>query len=265
MSFDTTERGPDLPPVDARLAPPETRYEVHDGVLVYVPPCDEPHGRRQSKICALIEAYAARDFTVASEMLTRTSKTNDFAPDVSVYPKARDPDTGGRQLEHLAFEVVSTESLSHAGRKATKLVGRGVRRVFAINIERSRALEWSPALGTWSVLDSSDHIEDRSLALTLPIAALLTAAEADGPMARALIAKKTPEIEEVIARGRQEGFAEGVARGRAEAVIAILDARSIALDTADRARILGELDLALLERWLVRAATCDRIGQLFDV
>ena len=49
-------------------------------------------------------------------------------------------------------------------------------------------------------------------------------------MARALIAKKTPEIEEVIARGRregfadgkQEGFAEGIARGRAEAVIAIL-------------------------------------------
>jgi flagellar biosynthesis/type III secretory pathway protein FliH len=101
--------------------------------------------------------------------------------------------------------------------------------------------------------------------LTLPIAALLTAAEADGPMARALIAKKTPEIEEVIAQGRQEGFAEGVARGRAEAVIAVLDARSVALDTADRARILGELDPALLERWLVRAATCDRIGQLFEV
>jgi Uma2 family endonuclease len=283
-SSDTPAAGSELPPVDARLAPPETRYEVLDGELVYVPPCDEPHGRRQSKISALIEAYAARDFTVASEMLTRTSKTNDFAPDVSVYPKARDPRTGGRQLEHLAFEIVSTESLSHAGRKAAKLMGRGVRRVFAINIERVRALEWSASLATWSVLDSSYHIEDLTLALPLPIAALLDAAEADGPMARALIAKKTPEIEEVIAKGfadgkrkgfadgkrkgfadgKQEGFAAGFARGKAEALIAILDARGIALDGSERECILSEQDLAIIDRWTARAAACEDAAQLFQ-
>jgi hypothetical protein len=232
------------------------------------------------------------------------SKTNDFAPDVSVYPKARDPRTGGRQLEHLAFEVVSTESLSHAGRKAAKLIARGVRRVFAINIERARALEWSQSLETWSVLDSSSHIEDATLALPLPISALLSAAEADGPMARALIAKKTPEIEEAIDKGRQEGFTEGkqegftdgkqkgftegkqkgftegkqkgftegkqkgftegIAHGRALALVAILDARGIALDGADRARILDEQDLAVLDRWTVRAAVCTDAAQLFE-
>lgn len=59
-----------------------------------------------------------------------------------MYPAAPDPRTGGRQLEQLAFELASTQSLDHAGRKAAKLAGRGMRHVFAIDIERSRALEW---------------------------------------------------------------------------------------------------------------------------
>ena len=47
-------------------------------------------------------------------MLTRTSEKGDMAPDASVHPAAPDPRTGGRQLEDLAFEVVSTERLSAA-------------------------------------------------------------------------------------------------------------------------------------------------------
>src|SRR5215217_1403655 len=95
-----------------------------------LPAGDEPHGRCQVKIGVLMEAHVVPEFTVAGDMLTRTSKIDDFAPDVSVYPQARDPRTGGRQLEHLAFEVVSTKGLALAGRKARKLIGRGVRRVF---------------------------------------------------------------------------------------------------------------------------------------
>ena len=40
---------------------------------------------------------------------------DDIAPDVSVYPAGPDPTTGGRQLEQLAFEIVSTQSLRNAG------------------------------------------------------------------------------------------------------------------------------------------------------
>src|SRR5215467_11678155 len=110
----------DLPPLDERLVVPGTRYEMYDGELVYVPPAQPPHAIRHSKISALVEAHASRDFQVACDMLTRVSKTSDVAPDVSVFPLARDPRTGGRQLEHIAFEVVSTESLAHAARKASK-------------------------------------------------------------------------------------------------------------------------------------------------
>src|SRR4051812_26051938 len=129
-----------LPDVDERLVMPETRYEIIDGKVTYVPPADEAHGTRHSKISAILEAYAADGYDVASDMLTRTSTKGDMAPDASVFPVARDPETGGRQLDELVFEVVSTERLSHAGKKARSLAARGVRRVFAIDVERRRAL-----------------------------------------------------------------------------------------------------------------------------
>src|SRR6185436_18018507 len=97
-SSDATHATPDVPPVDERLVAPDTPYEIIDGELIYVPPADPPHGMRHAKLAALVEAHAADDFIVAVDMLTRTSKTSDFAPDVSVFPAARDPETGGRQL-----------------------------------------------------------------------------------------------------------------------------------------------------------------------
>ena len=283
MSFDASRARPALPDIDDRLAPPETCYEVHDGELVYVPPADPPHATRHSKISALVEAHAGLEFEVASDMLTRLTDVDDKAPDVSVFPLAPDPQTGRRQIEQLAFEVVSTESIGRAGIKAGQLVARGVRRVFAVDVERSRALEWSAALGTWSVLDPDGHIEDPALGAPLPIGDLVHAAKADDSMARALIAKRNPVIEAVraqdraegrakglaegkakgLAEGKAKGLAEGKAKGKAEALVDVLALRNLSVDDAARSRILGEQDLARLQRWLSRAMTCATVAELF--
>jgi Uma2 family endonuclease len=218
MSSDPAGAGfdSDLPDIDDRLVEPETRYEMLDGELVYVSPADDPHARRQAQLCALIEAHIGLAFRVASDLLTRTSKVDDFAPDVSVYLKARHPETGKRQLAQLVFEVVSTQTLANAARKAGKLAARGVRRVFAIDIERSRALEWSATLGTWSVLDSSGHIVDPALEVPLSIEMIVREARTDDAVARALIARRNPEFEAASATTRAEGRADGLAKGRAE-------------------------------------------------
>lgn len=274
-SFDATHGAPRWPAVDERLAAPETRYEIDGGMLVHVSPAHEPHGSRHSKISALLEAHVALEFDVATDMLTRTSETTDVAPDVSVFPCERDPATGGRQLEHLAFEVVSTESLSHAGRKAADLTHRGVRRVFAIDVERERALEWSRSLETWRLLDPNAHIEDLALAVALPVAALVHAAKTDDAVARALLAKQNPVLEAVqlVARaegklegkaeGRAEGRAEGMAEGRAKALLMILARRGVSLGAAARAQILDERDPERLDRWIDRAITCTILAELF--
>jgi hypothetical protein len=271
LAPDATHANAKLPAVDERLVAPETRYEIDGGVLVHVSPAHEPHGSRHSKISALLEAHVDLEFDVATDMLTRTSETTDVAPDVSVFPVERDPETGGRQLEHLAFEVVSTESLGHAADKAASLVARGVRRVFAIDIERRRALEWSRPLGTWIVLDASADIEDPALAVPLPVAALIPAAKADDAVARALLLKQNPVLEatraqdRVTARaeGKVEGKAEGRVESKVEAVLVILAARGVSLDPSARARIIGEREPAQLDRWIARAATCATIADLF--
>lgn len=255
----------ELPPIDARLIAPGSGYELYDGELVHVPPADPPHATRHSKLSALMESHASADFEVASDLLTRTSETSDVAPDVSVYPHARDPITGGRQLEQLAFEIVSTERMSRASRKAGMLADRGVRRLFAIDVEHERALEWSQAIRDWEELDPTGQIEDPALAVPLPIAEMLTSASADGAMARALIAKGNPEIETVRANDRQEGRNEGLVRGKAGSLLLLLADRGVVISPIDRKRILAETDIERLDRWIVCAARCTSIAELFAV
>jgi hypothetical protein len=280
MSPHARSAGAQLPAVDDRLVEPETRYEIHDGELVYVSPADRPHASRHFQLCALIEAHTGPDFEAACDLLTRTSVSDDVAPDVSVYPDDSDAEAGGRQIEQLAFEVVSTQSLGDAGDKAAKLVARGVRRVFAIDVQRSRVLEWSTALGIWRVLDAAGHIDDRALAVPLPIDSMIHNAKADDAVARALLAKGNPVLAhdraEVRAEGRIEGKAEGriegkaegriegKAEGKADALIMVLIARGVVLDGANRTRILGEHDSRQLDRWIARAATCATIDELFS-
>jgi Uma2 family endonuclease len=248
-----------LPAADARLVAPQSRYEIVDGKVHYVAAADEPHGTRHSKISALLEAHAREDFEVASDMLTRTSEFDDMAPDVSVFPKERNED-GGRKLEQLAFEVASTESLSDAGRKASKLMGRGVRRVFVIDIARQRAFEWSLELQAFRSLERDSAIEDHALAAPLPIEALVHAAKADDAMARALLVKRNPVLEAALATQRVEGKLAGMA----EALVAVLAARGLTLEPADTARVLAQGDAAILRRWLAAAATCSTIAELLD-
>jgi len=273
--------GSELPDIDDRLVEPETGHEMYDGELVEVPPSDPPHASRQVQLAALTEAHTGLAFEAAVNLLTRTSKVDDFASAISVYPAAPDPTTGGRQLQQLAFEIVGTQSLGHAGRKAAKLAARGVRRVFAIDVERPRALKWSAELGTWRELDVAGHIEDPALEVPLPINAMIHASNTDDAVQRALIAKDNPVLKAYIAKHREEARAEGIAegkavakgiqegltRGKAEgkagALLAVLAARGVALGDAVRVRILGERDPEQLDRWLARAATCTQAAELF--
>jgi hypothetical protein len=239
----TTEH---LPAVDERLAVPETRYEVIDGKQRYVAPADEPHGTLHSKLAALVEAHVADGFQAAVDMLTRTSRVDDIAPDVSVYPAAATP-SGGRQLEHLAFEIATTQSLSNVADKARRLAARGVRRVFAINVSRRRVLEWSAA--GWIALDPEGEITDLALAVPLPIEPLLAAANAQDAMVQAFRTRRHPSFLEERAEGRVEGRLEGRTLRTIESILLILAARSIAVSHDQVAHIRGERDPERLERW----------------
>ncbi len=251
------DESPELPEVDDRLVVPGTRYEIEDERVVYVAPADEPHAESHASLAALFRAHRTTGYSVAADMLTRTSRIDDIAPDVSVYPSARDPRTGGRQLEELAFEIVSTESLAHAGSRAAKLVSRGVRRVFALDVTRRHALEWSTETGQWSILDPGGRIEDSVLAVPLPIQALIDAALADDAIVRAWRARRHSEFVAERAEGRAEGLVEGL--------LVVLAVRGLEPTEDERRRLLEEQDLGRLERWLAAARTCADIAGLLAV
>jgi Uma2 family endonuclease len=266
-----------LPAVDERLVMPETRFEVINGKVEYVAPSDEPHGIRHSKVSAMLEAYVVDGYEVASDLLTRTSLRGDMAPDASVFPSARDERTGGRRLEELAFEVLNTERLSHAAKKARALTARGVRRVFAIDVERRRALAWSQATNTWEILPPDGAIEDRTLALPLPLRALVEAAKADDAVAQALLAKKNPVIEGAILeaaaraekrgeeRGEKRGEKRGVLKGKIESLLAILAERGLKVPKKVERTIRATADEAQVDAWLRRAVSCASVDEMLRI
>jgi Uma2 family endonuclease len=254
----------DLPDVDERLVMPETRYEAVDGEITYVCPADEPHGTYHSKLAALLEAYIAAAYSAAVDMLTRTSAKNDMAPDASVFPTARDASTGGRRLEELAFEIVSTETLAHAGKKAKALADRGVRRVFAIDLDRRRALEWSRETDAWEILGPDAAITDATLALPLPLRDLTDAARSDDAVARALLAKRNPVIDRALEGARNEGERDGRVQGKLAALVTLLRARGLRVSKKTEQRLLSAREEARVDRWLTGAVSCASVEALLD-
>jgi hypothetical protein len=64
--------------------------------------------------------------------------------------------------------------------------------------------------------------------------------------------------------GQAEGQARGQARGQADAVLAFLEARGIAVDEQQRQQILDCTDLERLHGWIRKAATLTDASELFE-
>lgn len=244
------------PAPDDRLAAPETRYEVIDGERVFVSPADELHATSHLGLSYLLRAHVAPGYVGAVDLLTRTSKKSDFAPDASVFPQERDPVSGGRQLEELAFEVASTQPLADATKKARGLSARGVRRVFCLHLPGAQVLEWERDGDTWRTLANDGAIADACFVRPLPVAALLDAARLDDEVARALLAKHNPVLEHELAARE--------ARSLGVAICRVLEARGFAVSAELRQRVLSCADPMTLDRWLARAATIPGVDELFD-
>lgn len=238
-----------FPGVDERLIAPESRAEVLDGRVVFAPPADEKHAVPHADLAYVLRAHVRDGYAVAVDMLTRTSETNDFASDASVFEAARDPVTGGRRLEELAFEVVNEQALAIQTTKARELVRRGVRRMFCIVVKQAKLLEWSKTTDAWAATPL-ETIDDRCFARPLPSAALLGAAAADAAVLRALRAKGHPEFDAVREEGREEGREEAMR----ELMPELCELYGIALDEERRGQVAAlsaaELDalVAVLRR-----------------
>ena len=62
--------------------------------------------------------------------------------------------------------------------------------------------------------------------------------------------------------GRAEGLAAGETKGKAEALLAVLGTRSLAVSPEQRGTILECSDAARLDRWIARAVTIESVAAL---
>jgi hypothetical protein len=74
----------------------------------------------------------------------------------------------------------------------------------------------------------------------------------------------TSEYEKTfIERIHDEGIAEGEAKGKAEAVLRLLDARGLAPSREQRDRVMSSSDAAQVDLWFDRAVTARTAAEVF--
>ena len=242
--------------MDDRLIAPESRAEMLDGRMYRTMGANQGHGTRHFEATGLFFGALADGYAGAVDMLTRADEDSDAAPDLSVFPAAPDPTTGGRQLEEIAVEVLDTERMSHATDKVEKFAARGVRRLFAIRVAARKVYEWDHAHRDWTELPDDAVIDDRCFRVPVPVKALVDRVLADDTVARALLARGNRVLVAALQDAR-------VQSARASLQI-VLSARGFVLSDAQRERVRVCASVETLEAWIRRAVTAETTDAVFD-
>ena len=248
-----------LPAVDERLVAPESHAEILDGRVIRTMGSNQPHGTQHFEATWVFSGTLADGYAGAVDMLTRLDEDSDAAPDISVFPAASDPKTGGRQLEEIAFEVLDSERMSHATDKVEKLAARGVRRLFAIRVASRTVYEWDHAHHDWTELASDAVITDRCFRVPVPARALVDRVLADDTVARALLAAGNRVIGDALEQREQRGELKALRR----VLRGLLASHGATLGAEHEARIDGCDDAATLDAWIARAALKATAGDVF--
>jgi hypothetical protein len=266
-----TRKAPGFGPGD-HVVEPGTRKEMFRGQVIEVQPARPGHGDLHSRLDKVMDLNAAEGYVSSTDLLTRRSESSDFATDASVRRAGTNPATGQRYLEELSFEIFFKQSREHARERARDVIGAGVRRMFGIFVRERwpgsdndgvvdcTVCEWSPERDDWMHLALDHVIADPCLRTPVPVKALIDKLESDNAAVRALIARGNPELQGYAAQVRRE---ERLVAAR-DYVFRTLAHRKIAIDEAQRARILACADLEALERWLFRAMEVASAAELFD-
>ncbi len=259
-----------FPPIDEHIVVPEvSRVELLDGREVLDVGSLSPHADAQALTGFLLAAHVLAAYVVATELLTRSAVESDFATDVCVRQRGIDPETGSRFLEELSFEIVNEQSMSDVVGKARNLSRRGVRRIFAIFVKMGEIREWSKLKGEFVPLDKDGLFEDPVFVRPIAVKALMdsTLAEAENEVAKALIAKKNPEILKLKdaehKKGLDEGHKKGLDEGRRKMFRDILQQRFRDLPAHFERRV----EMATseqLEVWTGQLFAATSVEEVFD-
>lgn len=90
-----------------------------------------------------------------------------------------------------------------------------------------------------------------------------SAREPRPPVRKTMAKNADAKPSEIVKKYYTQGLREGEALGQAKAALVVLAARNVSFSAEERERIASCTDLAVLERWVRRAATCKNVSELF--
>jgi hypothetical protein len=245
-----------FPGVDDHIVRPETREEMVRGELILAQPAKPPHADCHSTLDNVTATHVAPGYIASCDLLTRFGPRSNFATDVCVRKKGTDPESGGRYLEELAFEIVNEQSLRHITIRAEDIAARGVRRLIVIFVKRGTVTEWSPAEHRFVPLSLDGVLEDPTLAHPIPIRAMLDAAVAEQAVAAVVWAQDNPWILERKQELRTQT--------QQASLLLVLQGRGLHPSDEQRAIIESCSDPERLQRWLAAAGRVGSVAELLE-
>ncbi|MFS8065432.1 MAG: Uma2 family endonuclease [Byssovorax sp.] len=244
----------DFGPMGRRLGTPEDCYdgspwELHRGELVEQMGSKDIHGITMALFAALFRTHARDGLTVMTDVycdLSDAAGPSLRAPDVVL---VRDLSIPRNEAYHgtpiLAVEVRGTQSKRYLEEKVKLYVEHDWPTVWIAHAERREVEVVTPGMASVTY----------RLGTEVPFPAELDKYGLRAvPVAAFFDDRETSRFNDGWVGAR--GEARGEAKGRAQAILDVLDARKIGVAPQVSARIAACTELALLERWLVHAATC---------
>jgi hypothetical protein len=235
------------------------RWERIGNERMEASPATSDHGDPHFELDALIKAHLAEGWVGSTDLKTRVNKKQEYASDTCVRREGIDPDTGSRYLEELVFEVVHKRSAKKTKERARGFAACGVRRQIGIFVKQKKIREWQKSEKDWGEpLDLEQSLEDKCMAVALPLAPLFDSALSQVAIVRAYEAKDHPAILEIKEKSEKKGEEKGEEKGekRGEEIGLIKGLRRNLEDlceileiemTKPRREALARADLAALE------------------
>jgi Uma2 family endonuclease len=233
------------------------RYELDDGHLRYVAPTGGDGSRGAIAGAEVLDTDPAVESAGMDAGFALGPKTL-RAPDVSV---GSVPDAPGwiAGAPLLAVEYASTgQDEGDLQVKIRQLLGAGTRYVWVVRLLGPRRVEIHESGKPMRVaVPGEELLAPGILQNPVPVQALFDRTAAQELAFHNLLQRRGySNLESVRAEGRLEG--------QRDALRALLQARGLGLGPAEEARISSCHDAAVIQRWIVRAATARTAGEALE-
>jgi Uma2 family endonuclease len=257
------------------------RYELVDGHPIYCAPSGPEHANRSLSGGAVIESDPDVDWAGVDAGFAPDADTL-YAPDIAVAPLASANEAAGWMpgVPPLALEYAGKgQDEMKLAEKISDLLARGTKLVWVVRLIGPRRVEvYAPDVPVVT-LGPGDQLEAPGILRNpVPVEALYDRTAGHGATLRNLLQREGyRDLDDVLARGREQGVAKGREEGRkegkaagrvegvAQSVLALLRGRGLDVSAGLESEILACRDQAKLQRLLLAAARVAQAEELLQV